>query len=904
MFYKPLTARYFLKQLENFSESKYTWILFWLFSFFIFTPFFIYASYIVSTTDSLFNHYPNIIYGYREWHQHSLGLWNPYIFAGMDFTTSFHDHLLNPANWPLLLVPEKYIFSLLTVIEFIEIALIGVLAFKIFNLFAIPRIGILFLALVTQLSGFTWFCTMTFIGVEGFFLTMLILYLFLTLDNRSVLFNFVYLVLGFFFLFGIGHFGFIAAFGTIIAAVFFVKNYPFLLKPWRYPVSVVISAFLFSMAMSAYRWYPILSALLHSGTAQGSLWPQSVDGTHGYLLLTGMIPGIFGTYLGESATFFSMLGSGAVHIQMHNLLYFGMPAVFVILLAGFGGIDYKVRTVGLLAILGCVTFVYLIQPLSDIVGFITAPLVTTEYFRIVTSFVMFASIGYVLYGMTQTNNIRLDLFLKGAILIAGLFLCAAIAYYSRVFGLILSGSHYALPLFIFLKLVLTALFVCTIIAVNKINLDTQNLVHMAQRIIMGVLLVAFLYLFGFVIYLLMHHPVVINFTPLFYTLCSMIWAYATFYLLTHIDTDKQLHKNVLLVLGILFCIVMIFINPKSSDQQNPYLIAYSIFAVLRFIAVFAVTWVLFLFLRDKKISMMLFLSLIFFFAAGDLLFYTKVYEYAGMNPPFVSVNSIYPGDENMYQSIMSRQNKLDLWDYRMNRPHLYTHNPSGAAQSNIFMIYGLRSYGGVDSIVSDKLERFILAMKSHETWFTRAGIVPRSKNQRFLDLMGVKYDFDTQKKLIIRPNALSRFSAFSDSISLPTTQQQLTLVASPKFNVDKIIVTSGIALASDNQRRFIPLQFKSSDTDHIQLHLHFAHPSIILFDDSFSPDWKASWNHRPIPIYLADGYFMAVDVPAGSGVLRFTFYPSVFIQLCKLSVGLAIVLLLLVLFEIIRWKRV
>ena len=48
---------------------------------------------------------------------------------------------------------------------------------------------------------------------------------------------------------------------------------------------------------------------------------------------------------------------------------------------------------------------------------------------------------------------------------------------------------------------------------------------------------------------------------------------------------------------------------------------------------------------------------------------------------------------------------------------------------------------------------------------------------------------------------------------------------------------------------------------------------MLLLTDSAYPGWSASVDGRASPIYVADGLFRAVHVPAGSHEVRFVFAP-------------------------------
>ncbi len=82
-------------------RDKPAYLVIGLFVVLLFAPIFT-GSFVVGGTDSLFNHFPNLIFGYDEWSAHKrLAFWNPYNFAGFDMTGSMHARHLNPLYWPL-----------------------------------------------------------------------------------------------------------------------------------------------------------------------------------------------------------------------------------------------------------------------------------------------------------------------------------------------------------------------------------------------------------------------------------------------------------------------------------------------------------------------------------------------------------------------------------------------------------------------------------------------------------------------------------------------------------------------------------------------------------------------------------------------------------------------------------
>ncbi|HTZ36170.1 MAG TPA: hypothetical protein VMB84_09120, partial [Stellaceae bacterium] len=207
-------------------RSRYVTAIFWVTAFIVFDRFFLLGRIAMPSTDQLFAHYPNLVFGYRALRSGELPLWNPYIFAGTDFTESMHNHMLDPLNWLLLTVPEAYIFHLLTLLHFVELALVGVLGFKIARIYLIDAWAALFVALTLQLSQFPWFTMTTLIGAHLLVLALVGIYLILTWQQRSLLASYVLLSLCFFEIFVKGHVGYVAAFGLPVIIAFGVTAWP------------------------------------------------------------------------------------------------------------------------------------------------------------------------------------------------------------------------------------------------------------------------------------------------------------------------------------------------------------------------------------------------------------------------------------------------------------------------------------------------------------------------------------------------------------------------------------------------------------------------------------------------------------------------------------------------------
>ena len=203
----------------------------------LFHPFFL-GKFTVAGTDLLFSHYPNLIFGYREFQDFGkFSLWNRYIFAGADFTASMHAHYLNPLYWPLLLFPEKYIFHVLSFWFMVMNALIGWIWFRISFHFSLRGYQSLLVASVSQAGMFFWFAMTTMIAVPMYLFASFACLLILTRNNRGALSNYVMLSVAMGLLFVTPHPAYIVGFFLPVVAVVLFDVYPdWLRKPWRgYP---------------------------------------------------------------------------------------------------------------------------------------------------------------------------------------------------------------------------------------------------------------------------------------------------------------------------------------------------------------------------------------------------------------------------------------------------------------------------------------------------------------------------------------------------------------------------------------------------------------------------------------------------------------------------------------------
>lgn len=229
--------------------------------------------------------------------------------------------------------------------------------------------------------------------------------------------------------------------------------------------------------------------------------------------------------------------------------------------------------------------------------------------------------------------------------------------------------------------------------------------------------------------------------------------------------------------------------------------------------------------------------------------------------------------------------KINLASYRINRVNALNFG-TNELMNNIGMVVQTPSYSGVDSDLPTDYVNFLQAFeKPDASWFHRAGLVSILENTRLLDLLGVAYDTDPTSGIKIRPNAISRFAAFSN-YEVQDKKNSLRRLQDLAFDPTKTVVLDHELFGIPRifkLKKFQPLNYTIKKSDKLVLKITDKTPRIVLFNDRFSPSWHAYWNDKPLKIVHANHLFMAVALPKGEGELTFIFYPILFFRLCYLA---------------------
>ena len=362
----------------NFNKDNFCYLIIpILMFFFVFT-----GHFILPGTDSLYHLFPNFLHSKNEFDLFGkITLWNKFIFSGFDMTSSMHSHSLNPINWPLLLLPKKYILHGFTFYIFLFCIILGFLWKKIGELYGLNKLETLLFTIWIQASAFFWFLmtSSATMGVQMFVGFSLLTLVIINFYNRSLIANFFFFLLYITLLFIYPHFGYIAPFLGFLFIILIYQNYLIEKKIFNQLNLIIFISFIFSMFLCLYRIYPVVEEIMNANVLKPYFPNRACD----YAFLTMFDPVALGRTLGISVQYANKANlCPNFHIQIHNVLPMGVLSCFIIYLSlrnNFSKLQKILLTSFILLI--CVSVVSF-KPLHDLGQHILSPFGTTSATRI------------------------------------------------------------------------------------------------------------------------------------------------------------------------------------------------------------------------------------------------------------------------------------------------------------------------------------------------------------------------------------------------------------------------------------------------------------------------------------------------------------------------------------------
>lgn len=402
----------------------------------LFCPLF-FGKFVVGGTDVLFNHYPNILYGYREFNQFgSFSLWNRYIFSGTDFTGSIHAHFLNPLYWPLLVFPEKYIFHVLTAGFMVMNGLTGWFWSRIAVWRGMPGTGSFIVGVVAQAGMFFWFAMTTLIAVPMYLCASIVIWLIITHESRGGSANYIAMSFALGLLFVTPHPAYILGFFIPVVVVFLFQTFPCVgCRHWRGLATIFPAACMTALVLSAYRLVPVAVEIAGRGNLlnlnSGVGWPGELA-NHAYFGLTAFNPLVLGVSLSDSLGVSEMLKfGGGRHAQAHNALYFGILPLVVVYVAVRIGNNAKLTLLAVAYVILQSSYLYVLQPLTDIIYLLVYPLGHEGAYRPAIAIVFLFLLIDSLKVFSAATAQSVEKPIRELVVIAGLIVVAGVAMWAK-----------------------------------------------------------------------------------------------------------------------------------------------------------------------------------------------------------------------------------------------------------------------------------------------------------------------------------------------------------------------------------------------------------------------------------------------------------------------------------------
>ena len=236
--------------------------------------------------------------------------------------------------------------------------------------------------------------------------------------------------------------------------------------------------------------------------------------------------------------------------------------------------------------------------------------------------------------------------------------------------------------------------------------------------------------------------------------------------------------------------------------------------------------------------------------------------------------------------------------------NLNNSNWEGELISNFPYIYGIPSYGGVNSQMSKKFENFMISyvnnknslygLSSNPSNFARNnfGIAANYDDERLLNLFGVKYDLSKNSKLKNTENLntpLSRFMKYENYLVVKDELEAGKILSNLDFNINSFVVIENNNIQKNNnlyQSKSKQLTYSHKDSFNkitVKTKNMCVNTCILLFNDNFNKHWKAFSENKEYKISPANGISMGIIVDDNPDEINFLFENDLFLKLDKFS---------------------
>jgi len=809
---------------------------------FVFSDFFLRGKILVSSSDIVDYQLPLWETARQNFLSGDLGLWNSSILNGISLFSMGLTPIFYPENWLLFLVPQKYFFLGLTFAAFVKLWLIGFFGYLWFQRELRHRGWALFASIVYQLCGFSiWAVAASNLLTLQCYLTIS-LYLVWSSADRSPLKNYILLTLVGIQLFYCANLVYeVYAIGLLLIFSFY--------RDWNdvrkfFPVALaVVTCALLAMPRWLPSWYEIHESSRFATYVAGNFEEL------GFLLSRLFVPEIFGVSFWAAFNTIKELSPQfeQLNVQTHSHFpqFFGAVAALLAVVGWITGAFPRRARFWATFTLVVLALLCMLQPLSLAFRELAHPVYHLQSLQIwlPATFALFAAyVGRSLQRNPKPLRERLgSLQFVLALVLLYSFTIATFSFQKEW------NLHWAWKAAAILTVALSlwrprlgwralAVFGAAVMAINP----SANPIHLSHVRELGLTLVALGLALG--------------------------WTWS---------------RRAYVALAVTFVVLAILFGVNremfqlATRGETTYL---AILGLVKFVVLASLAWKIVHGARRWVLPGLCLLT------AADLLPAAKIHTHLAMNP-FWKEADPFPGVE----SFGAYPVRFDPQNYRFNYPNTFLASPlyralygSKEIPSSYFSAYGIRSYSGINNIVGRNYDRFLktLLAPSYPSDYRdngERGLAGTETNERFLDLVGVRYDFrPEQGHFRERTSALSRFVLFHEYEVFPEEKKLAVRLLDKTWSPQRTVLVEkalGLrAIAAPSQ----VLHARQDRSDILSLDILSHGDAIVLFNDSYHPGWTVTVDGEPREVLRANHNFMAVKVPSGRSLVRFEFVPPYF----------------------------
>jgi hypothetical protein len=903
------------------------------FALFLFSPFVLEGKVLVASTDNYFVTWINYLFSRGALAQGELGLWNPTIFCGVDFSASPHNHLLGPLDWPLFLLPQHLFLQGLTIQAFLLVFLCGVFGFLFFREELGNARWAFLAALLYQAGEFTFWSITTYSTIQLHTFCIATLYLIWTAHRRRAIVSYALWMPCLAILYAGGNPLYCFA-AFVLVMILFVYHYgraSWMLwqrrsslvssseSPWeegrkRREVLAFYGAAATAALLTAPRWLPVAHALLFVGTRVGGMGGIEYAWGRTFHLLRALIPEVFGISFRDSMPYLQALGAGG-HTHGQGYSFFGVAGVLCVILALVLRVP-KARF-WLWFLLLSSAWLVVFPPLSAVLNLLAYPMNHMILPRFMIPIAFCAVAGHAAaYLEANWDRVAAKIHrpLFGIIGLVALLAITVWAIYQTflIYGPGANPVEAPAHRQALMRAKGEALAcVAFLLAVGNLIVRSAGQKRWSPWLVAGVAPGAVLLLYWLSTRGQQFANPLYRSSFLFLTISSVS---ALLFLLVYLAFERGLLSRgifhlccLMLVLGAAgVSLAPTLVEGQLTSRQITLTLGFGTFKFL--VLGLGMVYLLLSMSRRPDLRPVLLSSLCTLLLI-DLLPSNKNYS-RQIREPFAHLERLYPQANDVFSPATFRSAEeqrfaepkatLNLHLYRLNHPHLALRLWSTEIQTNIPGLYGVRSYGGVNSDVPRRLAELIARFRPAAIHATAVDTF--LTDSTLLDVLGCGYDLGSAGQIIERPTALARFMLFHRSRVVPEDKQLLDRLAAKDFVPrDQLLLEHdpGIELPVHGpQAEFV--DYASPKTSELHISCDSPAPALLFFGDSYDPGWEARVNGRKVTIQRADYSFMAVPVPAGKSEVVFQFRPRPFIAGLAIS-GCGLVLFLGALLA--AWRR-